>query len=141
MPEQRKPGRLTVDLAGLREVRTDLRHDTDEALRPGLTTAQRQMDWGARFCLALECAEGLAARASVMDVLKKHRENAEYQLRVAEGLAIALERIAENYADADARAAARISEVEAELNRAITQLEKATPTHPRKTAAPRGMLP
>ncbi|GAA1388295.1 hypothetical protein [Catellatospora chokoriensis] len=141
MPERRMPAQITVDLAGLREIRTDLRRDTDEALRPGLTTAKRQMGWGARFCMALECAEGLAARSSVTDVLNRHHENAEYQLRIAESLTIALERIVENYADADARAAARITEIEAELNRAITQLENAARIQQRPSAPLRGMLP
>ncbi|MFC7243374.1 hypothetical protein ACFQO7_12880 [Catellatospora aurea] len=139
MPERRVPERLTVDLAGLREVRTELRRDTNEALRPGLTTAQRQMAWGARFCLALECAEGLAARQSVNDVLAQHRKNAKSQLQVAEGLATALERIVENYADADRRAAVRISEIEKEVYLAITQLQEAAKEIPPKP--PRGMLP
>ncbi|MEV0457167.1 hypothetical protein [Catellatospora methionotrophica] len=140
MPEKRTPERLTVDLAGLREVRADLRRDTNEDLRPGLTTAQRQMAWGARFCLALQCGEGLAARQSVNDVLIQHRKNADYHLRIAEGLTIALERIVENYADADNRAAARITEVEIELNSAITQLEKRALSLERPTAPERGML-
>ncbi|MEV4410902.1 hypothetical protein [Catellatospora sp. NPDC049609] len=138
MPERPVHGRLTVDLAGLREISADLRRDTDEDLRPGFATAQRQMRYGARFCLALDCAEGRAARASVNDVLVKHRANAEYQLRVAEALAIALERIVENYADADARAAARVTEVESELSKVVAQLEKRDvpiPSHPQ-----RGML-
>ncbi|GAA1397414.1 hypothetical protein ACFQZ4_20105 [Catellatospora coxensis] len=140
MPERRVPERLTVDLAGLREVRTDLRRDTDEALRPGLTTARRQLDYGVRFCLALDCAEGRAARASVGHVLAQHRKNAEYQLRVAEGLALALERIVENYSNADMRAAARITEVESELSRAIAQLEKADHDKQGPPAPQRGML-
>ncbi|WP_144121946.1 hypothetical protein [Catellatospora sichuanensis] len=141
MPERRTPERLTVDLAGLREVRADLRHDTEAGLRPGLTAAQYRLGWGARFCLALQSAEGLAARASVNDVLVQHRRNSEYQLRIAEGLVLALERIVENYADADSRAAARISEVETELNRAITQLEKAAMAEKYPPTPPRGMLP
>jgi hypothetical protein len=127
MPEQPVHGRLTVDLAGLREISADLRRDTDADLRPGFATAQRQIDWGVRFCFALDCAEGRAARASVAEVLQQHKVNAQEQLRIAEGLAIALERIVENYRDADARAAARITEVEAELNRAVTQLQTPSP--------------
>ncbi|BCJ70920.1 hypothetical protein CS0771_04640 [Catellatospora sp. IY07-71] len=137
MPERPVHGRLTVDLAGLREISADLRRDTDEDLRPGFATAQRQMRYGARFCLALDCAEGRAARASVNDVLDQHRKNAEHQLRVAEGLTIALERIVENYTDADTRAAVRLGEVEAELNRALAQL---TPPVVKQAPPPRGML-
>lgn len=141
MSERHKSDRLTVDLAGLREIHTSLRHDTDKDLRPGLVAAQQRMRWGARFCLALDCAEGRAARVSVVDVLRQHHANAEYQLRVAEGLAIALERIVENYADADARSAARIAEVETELNKAITQLEKAALADQSPPPPLRGMLP
>ncbi|GAA2379069.1 hypothetical protein Cme02nite_17970 [Catellatospora methionotrophica] len=140
MPEKRTQERLTVDLAGLREVRADLSHDTEAGLRPGLIAAQHRLAWGARFCLALQSAEGLAARVSVNDVLVQHRQNSEYQLRIAEGLVLALERIVENYANADNRAAARINEVETELTRAITQLEKAATAQKNPSSQAHGML-
>lgn len=137
MPEKRTPVQITVDLAGLREVSASLRQQT-EALRSDLAVAQRRMGWGARFCLALDCAEGRAARASAGDVLAKHRRNAELQLQITEGLNNALDQIAENYADADARAAARIYDVDAELNKAFAHLRAAATEQP---SPPRGMLP
>ncbi|WP_155369633.1 hypothetical protein [Catellatospora vulcania] len=139
MPEQRVPVQITVDLAGLREVSASLRHQTEADLRPGLATAQRRMGWGARFCLALDCAEGRAARISASDVLALHRDNAKFQLQIIEGLNIALDQIAENYADADLRAAARIYDVDAELNKAIAQLRASAKVH--QTPLQRGMLP
>ncbi|GAB4049499.1 hypothetical protein [Catellatospora paridis] len=138
MPERRTPVQITVDLAGLREVSADLRHQT-EALKSDLAVARRRMGWGARFCLALDCAEGRAARVSAGDVLAQHRHNAEVQLRITEGLNNALDQIAKNYADADARAAARIYDVEAELNKAIAELKRAAET--KQAPLLRGMLP
>lgn len=139
MPERPVHGRLTVDLAGLREISADLRRDTDEDLRPGFATAQRQMRYGARFCLALDCAEGRAARHSVTEVLRQHHANAAYQLQMAEQLATALEQIVENYAAADARSASRIAEVAAELGRVFEQLEQ--PVQPAQGPPLKGMLP
>ncbi|MEU8075731.1 hypothetical protein AB0B31_09770 [Catellatospora citrea] len=138
MPERRTPVQITVDLAGLREVSASLRHQTD-ALKSDLALAQERMSWGARFCLALDCAEGRAARVSAGDVLAQHRHNAEIQLRITEGLNNALDQIAKNYADADMRAAARIYDVEAELNKAIAELKKAAEAD--HAPLPRGMLP
>ncbi|GIF98430.1 hypothetical protein [Catellatospora citrea] len=138
MPERRTPVQITVDLAGLREVSASLRHQT-KALKSDLAAAQLRMGWGARFCLALDCAEGRAARASASDVLAKHRRNAELQLQITEGLNNALDQIAKNYADADARAAARIYDVDAELNKAFAHLREAAKTE--QPSPPRGMLP
>jgi hypothetical protein len=97
------------------------------------------LDYGARFCLTLDCAEGQAARASVTEVLRQHHANATYQLQVAERLAMVLERVVENYADADARSADRIAEVDVELSKAFIGLEKTAQNTPKPS--PRGMLP
>jgi flagellar hook-basal body complex protein FliE len=139
MPEQRVPVQITVDLAGLREVSDSLRHQTEADLRPGLATAQRRIGWGARFCSALDCAEGRAARNSANHVLAQHRKNVEVQLRITEALNEALDQIAKNYTDADIRAAARIYDVDTELNKAIAKMKEAAEAE--HAPLPRGMLP
>ncbi|MEU8000203.1 hypothetical protein AB0B66_03350 [Catellatospora sp. NPDC049111] len=138
MPERRVPVQITVDLAGLREVSASLRHQTEADLKPGLNAAKDRMGWSAEFCLALDCAEGRAARVSADDVLAQHWRNADLQIQIIEILNNALDQIAKNYADADARAAARIFDVDKELDKAFTLLREAAAN---QAPPPRGMLP
>jgi hypothetical protein len=93
--------KIAVDLGQLQETSAKVRSDTDNGLRPGLTSVDSMIQHGVPFGTRSPSGEIEAARHTLLETLRIHRANGEAHLSRAEQLGNVLEIIIANYQDAD----------------------------------------
>lgn len=120
---------LRVDLAGLSDLARVVRADTDVTLRPESARVRTALAPGV--CFGAHSASGYvyAAKQRYRDSLVRATALLSQYLRATDILAAAAERVATEYAHADALAAAQMSDVERALAEATEAARAARPRH------------
>lgn len=98
---------IEVDLSGLDEFGGQVRGDVDEALAPGTDQVTGTYTSGVPFGATSWSSAVLAARSKYHERLQQSTDLMTAYVRLAEGMAVAAERIATAYRDADLNAMTR----------------------------------
>lgn len=120
---------LAVDLVEVRRISADLRVQADTGLASGLGGFAREVERGVLFGTFSPSGEAQAARSAFWAALRRHRDNAEQQLRLGRAFAAALEQVLTNYTDADDLAAAALKVIDREIAYAAKRAEHAELRH------------
>jgi hypothetical protein len=122
---------IEVDLAGLRDLAKTVRQDNAATLEPQSYRVRSDLLYGVCFGATSASGYVLGAKQRYHESLLRALEQMEAHVRAASILADTAERVAKNYADADALSAARTRDVEQALSAAITAAEQVR--HPQPT--------
>ncbi len=120
---------LAVDLVEVRQISVDLRVQADTGLASGLGWFAREVERGVLFGTFSPSGETQAARNALWAALRRHRDNAQQQLRLGQAFAAALEQVLSNYTEADDLAAAALEVIDREIAATVQRAEHAELRH------------
>ena len=110
---------IAVDLDGLTDLAETLRRENAATLKPQSNLVQSDLLNGVCFGAASASGQVLAAKERYRRSLVRALEQMQAHIRAASIIADAAERVARNYAAADAMSQARTKEVEEALKAAV----------------------